>query len=318
MRQVADERVSGPRIGIPRTLVHYLDFMDWEDFFDRLGCSVVRSKPSTYATFQEGFRYASNEQCFPVKLFLGHVAELADKADYLFIPQYVSLKAATFSCPKVIGAPLLARSAVPDVPPVLMPEIDFSRQRQTRLRLLSMALKLTRNPRRLRAAWECVTTGMADHVANRGARPAPEPEAGRDLIGVIAHPYALRDPQLNMGLFKKLRGYGLDTITSDAFGTPPTDVKELFGRPLIHWDFGQNVVYAAQRFLDDERVKGVIFLTYFGCGPDSFFEDIFKETLASAKPYLSLSLDEHTGEAGVVTRLEAFVDMMRRERRLAS
>ena len=33
------------------------------------------------------------------------------------------------------------------------------------------------------------------------------------------------------------------------------------------------------------------------------------------KPLLVLTIDEHTGEAGFVTRLEAFVDLMRRKKR---
>jgi predicted nucleotide-binding protein (sugar kinase/HSP70/actin superfamily) len=314
---VAGERVSRPTVGIPRTLVHMLDFVEWRGFFERLGCKVVRSEPSTYATFQEGFRYASNEQCFPVKLFLGHVAELAGKSDYLFVPQYVSLAPATFSCPKVIGAPLLARKGVPGLQPMLMPAIDFSHPRATLARLLAMALRLTRDPRRLRDALGYVSAAMTEYTARGGARAVRPARSGRDLIGVIAHRYALRDPQLNMGLFRKLKAYGLDFVASDTLGTPAPDATP-FDCPPIHWDFGQNVVHAAHEFMHDDRIKGVIFLTYFGCGPDSFLEEVFKKDLAAAKPFLSLSLDEHTGEAGVVTRLEAFVDMMRRERRLAS
>jgi len=310
--------MSGPLVGIPRTLVHLLDFVEWRAFFERLGCTVMRSEPSSYATFQRGFRYASNEQCFPLKLFLGHVAELAGKCDYLFIPQYVSLSKATFSCPKVIGAPLLARHGIPDLQPVLMPAIDFNRPWLTRARLLALALRFTRDPRRLRAALELAGKAMAAYAGRRGARPARPPRPGRDLIGVIGHRYALRDPQLNMGLFRKLKSYGLDFVASDTVGTPAPGEAMAFGCPPIHWDFGQNVVHAARRFLEDERIKGVIFLTYFGCGPDSFLEEVFKDELSAAKPFLALSLDEHTGEAGMVTRLEAFVDMMRRERRLAS
>ncbi|MEG3070548.1 MAG: hypothetical protein RQM92_06655 [Candidatus Syntrophopropionicum ammoniitolerans] len=31
---------------------------------------------------------------------------------------------------------------------------------------------------------------------------------------------------------------------------------------------------------------------------------------SSGIPFLSLTLDEHTGEAGIMTRLEAFLDMV--------
>jgi predicted nucleotide-binding protein (sugar kinase/HSP70/actin superfamily) len=35
------------------------------------------------------------------------------------------------------------------------------------------------------------------------------------------------------------------------------------------------------------------------------------------KPFIMLTVDEHTGEAGMLTRLEAFVDMIERQRRQA-
>jgi predicted nucleotide-binding protein (sugar kinase/HSP70/actin superfamily) len=48
-----------------------------------------------------------------------------------------------------------------------------------------------------------------------------------------------------------------------------------------------------------------IHLTNFGCCADSFIEHFYKYVMGS-KPYLILELDEHSAVAGVMTRLEAF------------
>jgi predicted nucleotide-binding protein (sugar kinase/HSP70/actin superfamily) len=44
-------------------------------------------------------------------------------------------------------------------------------------------------------------------------------------------------------------------------------------------------------------------------------EKIVRKSKDFSKPILSLTIDEHTGEAGFITRLEAFVDMLYRKKR---
>ena len=60
-------------------------------------------------------------------------------------------------------------------------------------------------------------------------------------------------------------------------------------------------------------VDGLIYITAFGCGTDSLTAELVERTVRrrSGIPQLILNIDEHTGQAGVVTRLEAFVDMAR-------
>ena len=44
-------------------------------------------------------------------------------------------------------------------------------------------------------------------------------------------------------------------------------------------------------------------------------ERITRRSKQFNKPLLNLTIDEHTGEAGFITRLEAFVDMLYRKKR---
>ena len=65
-----------------------------------------------------------------------------------------------------------------------------------------------------------------------------------------------------------------------------------------------------------KKIDGIITLTAFGCGPDSLMlEDIRRKAKNFNKPLLNLTIDEHTGEAGFITRLEAFCDMLYRNKR---
>ena len=63
----------------------------------------------------------------------------------------------------------------------------------------------------------------------------------------------------------------------------------------------------------EAEVAGIVYITAFGCGTDSLTAELVQRTVRrySRIPQLILNIDEHTGEAGVVTRLEAFVDMLK-------
>ena len=73
---------------------------------------------------------------------------------------------------------------------------------------------------------------------------------------------------------------------------------------------------ATGHYLKDNKIDGIITVTAFGCGPDSLMlERVTRKAKEFNKPMLCLTIDEHTGEAGFITRLEAFIDMLYRKKR---
>ena len=67
----------------------------------------------------------------------------------------------------------------------------------------------------------------------------------------------------------------------------------------------------------ESGVDGVIGIMTFGCGPDSLMMDVVRRHAARLgnTPFMSLTLEEHTSEAGLITRLEAFLDMIQSKKR---
>ena len=83
-----------------------------------------------------------------------------------------------------------------------------------------------------------------------------------------------------------------------------------------YWANEYEMTGTAGHYLKDNRIDGIITLTAFGCGPDSLMvERIQRRAKHFGKPLLHLTIDEQTGEAGFITRLEAFVDMLFRKKR---
>ena len=63
-------------------------------------------------------------------------------------------------------------------------------------------------------------------------------------------------------------------------------------------------------------VDGVIALVAFGCGPDSLMISVVQHHANRlGKPFMTLTLDEHASETGLLTRLEAFLDMIQRRKK---
>ncbi len=81
----------------------------------------------------------------------------------------------------------------------------------------------------------------------------------------------------------------------------------------LFWYYSNQVVWTSLYFLYEKRtmVDGFIHVTAFGCGPDAMVDKLIELEARDAKmPFLTITIDEHTGEAGMATRLEAFVDML--------
>lgn len=305
------ENALTKRIGIPKTLVYFIDSVDWAGIFTVLGYCPVESDKSSYELFKNGFRYSVNDQCFPVKLYMGHVLNLSTRSDFIFIPQLVSVKDKTYSCPKIVGLPQMVEHTVDELPPILTVEINMNEHSVTNKNVKAFFRSLCDDKKRVNEAFELFTKSMAAlyHESQLRVDAAPAKDMN-GTIGVIGHKYALHDPFLNIDLFRKLKQMDYAYKTSAEVLPIQGDTEMLFGSRSVHWDFGKQMVKAAREFTDDPKIDGIIFVTYFGCGIDSFLLDIFQRELAQSKPFLSLSLDEHSGEAGIATRLEAFLDMI--------
>jgi predicted nucleotide-binding protein (sugar kinase/HSP70/actin superfamily) len=87
----------------------------------------------------------------------------------------------------------------------------------------------------------------------------------------------------------------------------------------IYWNYEQEIAGAILACTRHRLVDGIIFMISFPCGPDSIIRVLCEQENKALGnvPMLTLIMDEHTGEGGFLTRIEAFVDMLRRRKNLA-
>jgi predicted nucleotide-binding protein (sugar kinase/HSP70/actin superfamily) len=314
------ERVDGrPRVGMPRTLFIYDMFPYWKAFFDHLGMDLVLSDSTNPSLARLAKETAVAETCYPVKLVHGHVAQLLDKdLDLLFLPALTSRErlglrqAENANCPYVRAAGNLATSAVdPEAHGVRVaaPAIHMQWERYRDGDMQAMAPALGVSARRIRAAARTAIDAQREFeiaLARLGAESLATLGPERPNLVVVGRAYNTCDMGVCQNLPHTLRRLGALAIPMDFLPVRDAAVPERYGS--MYWRCGQDILAAARLIKDDPRLHA-IYVTSFGCGPDSFIIGYFRRILAG-KPHLELELDEHTADAGVVTRCEAFVESL--------
>jgi predicted nucleotide-binding protein (sugar kinase/HSP70/actin superfamily) len=322
------------KVGIPRALLYYQYYPMWKTFFEELGAEVIVSPPTTQATLSAGSSRVVTDTCLPVKVFCGHVLALVDKCDYIFIPALRSVKSKIYNCSKFLGLPDMTRAVIPECPPILDIDIDINKgKRRLYQYIYSLGRYLSWNPLKVRkaalAAWqahreykelmvnESLTPPQAIARISGGETPPPNPD--QPAIALVGHPYLLYDELINHRLIHRLEQAGYRTLAPEML-TPEqleTAITRLTGQP--YWTYEEEVVGCGGHYLES-GVEGVIGVIAFGCGPDSLMMDMVQRQAIRLKttPFMSLTLEEHTAEAGIATRLEAFLDMIQRRKRLGA
>jgi predicted nucleotide-binding protein (sugar kinase/HSP70/actin superfamily) len=192
-----------------------------------------------------------------------------------------------------------------------MPTVNEYRRPQWRRAAAQIAIGLGLTARQGEEAWQRAQSATAD-LPPPGA-PAGQGEA--DLtIGVLGHPYNIYDPGIGLSLLGRLQQLGARVVTPELIPLKSSGDPLRLGKPLF-WSLGRRVLRAAGEFRQG-AVDGVVHLVAFGCGPDFIVDRIMEIDAGEQQiPYLTLTIDEHTGEAGLVTRVEAFLDMIKRKSR---
>ncbi|MBN2191676.1 MAG: hypothetical protein JW751_02575 [Polyangiaceae bacterium] len=289
---------------------HTLALLPWFAALARAAGRIpFLSPPTTTATLAAGMRHLTSDTCLPIKAAYGHAAELAAMhVRELLIPSVSALpggQGAASSCLFGHHLPFMVAGAFVGVE-VIAPELSLDLPPGRRVDALAGvggSLGLDR-----RAVERALIAG--DEAARRlqqalSAWGREVLDAGHDrIVVVLARPYLLSDPVLNLGLGRHLARLGLPLLPLDALPLDEVALDERWRD--LPWHFARDLIRAAELVVKDERLLPVI-VSSFGCGPDAFTLRHLERAFA-ARPHLVLELDEHRSEAGLITRIEAFAD----------
>jgi predicted CoA-substrate-specific enzyme activase len=317
LRQYEEGNGTGPSVGIPRALLVYDYAPLLIAFLNALDARVVISSKTTKQIMEQAVELSYTDSCFPVKLLHGHAASL-NNVDYILYPCAIRLglkdgdEDQKYSCPLVQASPFIIRQALGLGERLLIPIIDFSRGDADVINnFTDVAVKMGYSKQQGRAA------ALAGIKAQREFEAAGVELGSKllqqlrenDQLGVVlfARSYMSQDSGANLGIAEKLAQLGVVPIPLDFLPLDSVNAKEFSDRP--YWFYESKQIAAAAITAQDPRLYGLV-LSNFGCGPNSFILNIVADIMGG-KPLGQLEIDEHAAEAGIVTRLEAFVDTIR-------
>ncbi len=319
------DRPNGKTVGIPQA-AHYFELYPlWTAFFTELGFQVIPSSDTNQHIIREGVGHVAAETCFPIKVAHGHVLDLVDRGvDYLFLPVVVTLEPTEpgfvdyYACPYIQTLPNLVRSAFDPArggADVLSPVIHMSRGRKHVANVLAKLAKELGCSRRDAHRAVAVAFAALDkffHTVRERGREIIDSLGPDDIaIAIVSRPYNGCDSGLNLNLPQMLRELGVVALPIDFLPLDGADIAGDF--PHMYWKYGQRILAAARYLRSQDRVHA-LYVTNFGCGPDSFISKFFEREMGG-KPYLTIEIDEHSAAGGVLTRCEAFLDSLRGARR---
>ncbi|HXY74617.1 MAG TPA: acyl-CoA dehydratase activase-related protein, partial [Dehalococcoidales bacterium] len=129
-------------------------------------------------------------------------------------------------------------------------------------------------------------------------------KSGKKGVVIFSRAYMSQDSGANLGIAEKLAQLGVVPIPIDFLPLKSINPKDFSDRP--YWSYEAKFIAAAHIVAQDPQLFGLV-LTNFGCGPNSFMLGLVEDIMGT-KPLGQVEIDEHAAEAGIVTRLEAFVD----------
>jgi predicted nucleotide-binding protein (sugar kinase/HSP70/actin superfamily) len=296
--------------GIPRTLMMMDLFPFWASLLQNLGFKVVLSEPSTARLLEKGNKRLTAETCLPVKLAYGHVASLIEKqgVDFVLLPSILDIPDCagdkSHMCPFEEAAGFMV-AAFADKR-MIIPTVSLFAPRSKLVRELTKKLRAYRIPEERMAKAVDQALGVLEEFHDKLHRRGKEvlsQDFGIAFV-VLGKPYNVLDPYENLNVARQIRKLGILPIPIQMLPLGSDEIARQGA--VVPWRYSRDILRAVLAVSHDARLYPVV-ISNFGCGPDAFAMKHLDD-LAGGMPYLLLEFDEHRGEAGLVTRIEAFID----------
>jgi predicted nucleotide-binding protein (sugar kinase/HSP70/actin superfamily) len=298
-------------IGIPQALIYWKRPRFWESFFENLGFKFLLSPKTNKEIVEAGVRVADPENCFSAKVFFGHLLWLDRKVDWIFVPRLKTNAEKLEYCPKFFALPDLSKMLVKT--PILTETFNEKKEPFEKT-LEKLGRKLGKEKKEVEEAREEAFLKEKEAKKEKREKFFKKIKEQGTKITLVSHPYNFYDDYVNLRIEEKLKKLGAETIfieevpINETSNPRPEIQNEDY--PKFHWEFGKEWMEKIDTVLG-YNITGAIEISSFQCGCDAVLKEFVEKKFKQNKiPFLYLLIDEQTGEAGLQTRLEAFIDTL--------
>ncbi len=299
-------------VGIPRAFSVHTMYPLYSWFFHSLGIKTVLSDKIAH----EGVARVESSYCFPAEIAHGAVQDIWDKGcDYIFVPHFRDMESyeddvhANF-CPITQSLPYYIKKAFPDIPEdrflALIVSFKFGKAKAMEF-FIEIGTQMGIPAADVEYAFNIAFDKQNEYFKKASEMGkialAEAKKAERPVIALLGRPYNAFTKEANMGIPRKFTSRGYSVIPYDIL---PFEGNKIFEN--MYWYYGQQDMKAAVLLKDEPNIY-VTWITNFSCAPDSFMLHYLK-WIMGVKPFLVLEFDSHSADAGIDTRVEAFLDII--------
>lgn len=292
-------------IGIPRALFYYYDTDLIFNFFKELGVNVIISNKTTKKTIELGSKYAQSEMCLALKNYIGHVYELKEKADYILIPRIDNYYTFNQTCTNFLAARDIVANIF-DIN-VLDYNIDLNNSNTLKKGLYKIANKLNIESNRISKAYSIAYKKSKENRDKIIRENLNKLQSKKKKVLIISHNYNIYDNLIGVPIINMLRKENIEIIYSDRFDINKS-IKICENKYKdIYWKYSKEMIGAYE--ICKDKIDGIVLISTFPCGLDSLANELLISQLKL--PYLNIIIDDINGDAGIETRVESFIDILK-------
>ena len=292
------------KIGIPRSLFYYYDGYFLKNFFEYLNFEVVVSPKTNRSIINEGVKYSNDEMCLSLKIFLGHIAYLQDKCDYVLTMRIDNYGRFDQTCTNFLSLYDIVNNLFETN--VLNINIDYENHKNIYNELIKICKNFGISTKDIKKAYTRSLIKTKKH--NKNVQMINKNKLYKEglKILIVSHAYNINDEYIGKPIIDYLEQNKVNVILSNEFNTD--EIKEQSYRlcPNLYWHYNKKNIGALVNVMN--KIDGVVFLSSFPCGPDSLVNELVIRKIN--KPYINLIIDDLDSLTGIETRLESFIDIL--------
>ena len=291
-------------VGIPRGLFYYYQGDTWKKFFEALGVTTILSAKTNAEIMDLGMHYATDEMCLSMKIYLGHVASLSDKCDFILVPRIDNYGTYNQTCTNFLAAQDIIRNIFKVR--LLTYNINYEKGKTEEEAFKKIGKELGFDEKKVLQAYHNAIASIDYQKQKLISKNIEILNSTKKKILLVGHPYNTYDAFIGKPILKFLYKNDIEIVYADLFHEELMEELASKMQKDLYFKYSKNLMGAI--VLCEEKVDGIIFLTTFPCGIDSLVNELAFHYLK--KPYIQLVVDELDSQVGLETRLESFIDML--------
>lgn len=293
------------KIGIPRSINYYQNEYMWKYFFKYLNIDVVVSPKTNRYIVKLGNDLANDEMCLSLKNYLGHIAYLKDKCDFILIPRIDNFGKDNQTCTNFLSFYDIVNNLL-NVK-ILNYNIDYSSSDTIEKGYLKMGKYLGKTKKEVKDALVYAKVKSNKELKRIHNETNNKLKSDKTKILIVGHDYNVLDELIGKPIINFLESNDCEIIPCNFLSSKKTNSLARNITSTLYWKYNKENIGAIEYCKD--LIDGIILLSSFPCGPDSIVNELVIRKVK--KPIINLIIDDLNSFTGIETRLESFIDIVK-------